>query len=226
MYKIGIHGATGRVGKNLVKSVNNDKELELSYAYSRSGNNDLSELCGSSDAIIDFSYKDSLENLLDAALENEVPLVIGTTGYSDEQKEKIIETSKKIAILYSPNMTLGIHVISKILKEHAALFKQYDIDIIETHHRNKKDSPSGTALMLGNLVGEEVGKNFDNYHSLRSGTGGYSDHEIIFANKYERVKLTHQIINPEIFAEYAITCAKWLLKEKKTPSLYSISDAV
>ena len=100
MYKIGIHGATGRVGSNLVKLISSDEELEISYAYSRSINNDLIELCRTSDIIIDFSYKDSLENLLDAALDHNIPLVIGTTGYSDKQKEEIISASKNIAILY------------------------------------------------------------------------------------------------------------------------------
>jgi 4-hydroxy-tetrahydrodipicolinate reductase len=223
MYKIGVHGATGRVGKKICEFLEQDKEAVLSYAYSRS--EDLALLFELSDIVIDFSVKDALNSLLNQALTAKKPLVIGTTGFSDLQKDALNEASREIPILYSPNMTLGINIISLFLKEYGVSLRDYDVDLIETHHRNKKDAPSGTALMLGKNISENItNKEFDNYHSLRSGDGGFSEHEIIFANGPERLRIHHQILNSDIFAQNSIMSAKWVLKNKSGSGLYSMRD--
>jgi 4-hydroxy-tetrahydrodipicolinate reductase len=223
MYKIGVHGATGRVGKKICEFLQQDKDSVLSYAYSRS--DDLALLFELSDIVIDFSVRAALDNLLNQALIAKKPLVIGTTGFSDLQKEALNKASKEIPILYSPNMTLGINIISLFLKEYGVSLKEYDVDLIETHHRNKKDAPSGTALMLGKNISENItNKEFDNYHSLRSGDGGFSEHEIIFAHGPERLRIHHQIMNSDIFAKNSIMAAKWMLKNEKGTGLYSMRD--
>ena len=151
--------------------------------------------------------------------------MIGTTGFSEEQKQSLANASKLLPILYSPNMTLGVNIINSFLKEFGPSLRNYDIDLIETHHRNKKDSPSGTALMLGKSISENIlEKEFDNYHSLRSGDGGFSEHEIVFAYGSERIRIHHQIMNSDIFAMNAIMAAKWILKEEKGAGLYSMQN--
>ena len=175
--------------------------------------------------MIDFSVKAALDSLLNQALVSKKPMVIGTTGFSDLQKEALNKASKEIPILYSPNMTLGINIISLFLKEYGVSLKDYDVNLIETHHRNKKDAPSGTALMLGKNISENItNKEFDNYHSLRSGDGGFSEHEIIFACGPERLRIHHQIMNSDIFAQNSIMAAKWMFKSKKGSGLYSMRD--
>jgi 4-hydroxy-tetrahydrodipicolinate reductase len=226
MYKIGVYGSTGRVGTKLCEFLNQDNEAELSYAFSRgSANPDIKKLFELSDIVIDFSSKNGLDALLKEAVIFKKPLVIGTTGFSEEQKEAMNSAAREIAILYSPNMSRGITIITSFLQKYGTSLSEYDIDLVETHHRNKKDAPSGTALMLGKTITDNITNDeFKNYHSIRSGDGGFSEHEIIFSHGPERLKIHHQIMNSDIFARNAIIAAKWLIKTGYASGLYSITD--
>ncbi len=227
LYKIGVYGSNGRVGSKICEYLAQDAEAVLSYAFARSSeeNSDIRKLFDLSDIVIDFSSKNGLEALLESALTNSTPLVIGTTGFSEEQNHALEQASQKIAILYSPNMSLGINIIGDFLRNYGAALQNYDIDLIETHHRNKKDAPSGTALMLGKAISNNITQEkFTNYHSLRSGDGGFSEHEIVFAHGPERIRIHHQIMNSDIFARNAIMSAKWILDKKKSSGLYSMKD--
>lgn len=191
------------------------------------------------DVIIDFSNPRALSALLAYGKNNKTALVLCTTGLSEAQLEEIKEASEKIPIFFSRNMSLGINVLIKLVKEAArALKDNFDIEIIEQHHNRKVDAPSGTAFMLAEKIADEVGhgvkylydrhsqrkprdKNEIGIHSIRGGNI-VGDHEVIFAGDNEVITLSHHAQSREIFADGAIKAARFLLN--KPPGLYDMND--
>lgn len=190
------------------------------------------------DVIVDFSHYSRLDTLLDYAVDRGLPLVIATTGYSDEILKKIEDSSKKIPILLSSNMSLGINLLQDILEKITPiLYPNYDIELIEKHHNKKIDSPSGTAKTLlevikknidevieekyGRVGMEKREKNEIGVHSLRGGTI-VGEHSVLFCGNDEIIELKHTALSKKIFAEGALQGAKFIIG--KEPGLYSMKD--
>lgn len=203
---------------------------------------DLMEFSGYADAVVDFSHPDGLSALLSYGLRKEIPVVLCTTGYNDEQLAQIKEASRKIPIFRSGNMSLGIHLLTDLAKRAAAVLgSDYDVEIIERHHHNKVDAPSGTALMLFDALSEalpyEPSPVYDRHeihqkrdpgeigiHTVRGGTI-VGEHEIIFAGRDEVITLSHSAGSREVFAAGAVRAALFMA-QCKTPGLYNMSDVL
>ncbi|MCX7942933.1 MAG: 4-hydroxy-tetrahydrodipicolinate reductase [Deltaproteobacteria bacterium] len=265
MVKIVVIGAMGRMGRLIIQTILEDPETELCGAVEIFGHKDIGKdvgiLCGfgtlgmplsdslekviaGADCIIDFSTpKSTLENISIAA-ENSTPLVIGTTGLSGRKEMKQIRIySKKIPILISPNMSIGMNILFKVVGEIARLTKgRFDIDILDIHHRTKKDVPSGTALRLAESIATARGldikksvhfmkheadftRESDEIKIISSRIGDIvGEHTVFFGGKGECIEITHRASNRQNFAEGAILAAKWLVNQKK--GLYSMADVL
>lgn len=254
MIKVGIFGATGRIGKLLIESLGNDNEAKLSCVFVRNElqysipegvlvTNDIKVFLESSDLIIDFSSPEATKILLDCAIDNcHKPIVIGTTGLNDMQKDLMLAASLKMPILYATNMSRGIIVLNQISKIVASTLKESDIEIVEIHHNLKKDSPSGTALNLANTCAKARGLDLNQVRiSGRDGTIGERSkdeiavmslrggdvvgrHTIGFYMDGEYIELTHNATSRMTFAKGAINVGKWLVKQ--SAGLYNIEDAL
>ena len=193
------------------------------------------------DIIIDFSNPLALNSILEYSQNQKLPVVICTTGFSKEQVEKINEASKNIPVFYSGNMSLGINLLIELCQKATnVLGDSFDIEIIEKHHNQKIDAPSGTALMIANGISEHLDEKYEykynrttsrekrkkneiGIHSIRGGTIT-GDHEVIFAGKDEIITISHHAASRNIFANGAINAAKYILH--KTPGLYKMKNLI
>ena len=189
------------------------------------------------DVIIDFSHPSALEGMLDYAKSHFTQVVIGSTGYTPEQKQQIQDAAKEIPVFFSFNMSLGVNLLVNLAKKAAqVLGDQFDIEIVEKHHNQKIDAPSGTALMIADAIQETMGGNmvyqYDRHsqrkkrehneigiHSVRGGTI-VGEHQVIFAGRDEVITLTHEAHSKQVFAVGEVNAAVFL--EKKTPGLYDM----
>lgn len=240
MINVGINGAGGRMGATLIRLITEAKDFKLTAAIDRPNHpqigKDAGILAGLSkpigvklaasidkkpDVMIDFSLPVGTMACLDLCKKYKIPLVIGTTGFDKTQLSKIKAASKMIPCLLSPNMSLGANLLFRLGGAAAqTLGPDYDMEIVETHHRFKKDAPSGTAKRLAETVSRASKKNIP-IHSLRIGDV-VGDHTVVFSNLGERIELTHRVNNRDIFARGAIYAAKLLARAK--PGLYSMAD--
>lgn len=246
--KILLHGARGVMGRNVIDVAKNTEDCEINCgvdAHEEGADlgftvyEDIFKVKEDFDVIVDFSVREAVDRLLDFAVEKKKALVLCTTGLSEEQEKKIVEAAKSIPILQSGNMSLGVNILQELVRIAATkLYKEgFDIEIVEAHHRRKKDAPSGTALMLEKAVEEGVGEALNKVYdreerhqarerqeigmlSLRGGTIP-GVHEIIFAGEDEIVKLEHTAYSRKIFAKGAITAAFFLLQ--KAPGKYDMT---
>ncbi|MEO1658013.1 MAG: 4-hydroxy-tetrahydrodipicolinate reductase [Pseudomonadota bacterium] len=228
--KIGLLGASGRMGV-AIKALHETVDLESI----KDGSADLG-------VVIDFS---SPEGTKEAALwcaEHGVPLVTGTTGLESDEQAAVREASAKVAIVQSGNMSLGITLLKRLVREAATALPGFDIEILETHHKHKKDSPSGTALLLGEVAAhargtalseaarftrhgrEETRKPDEIGFAVRRGGGIFGEHDISFMSEGETVSLSHQALSREAFARGAVTAALWVAG--KPAGLYGMDDVL
>lgn len=227
MAAIGIIGSEGRMGQALMRAIT-DAGHEYAGGIDKGG--DVSALAAKADVLVDFSAPAALQTNLDAAIAADIPLVIGTTGLEASHHAAIDMASQKVAILQTGNTSLGVTLLAHLVREAAArLGDDWDIDVVEMHHRMKVDAPSGTALLLGEAAAEGRGidlaansergrdgqtgaraKGAIGFASLRGGTVA-GDHSVIFAGDEERITLTHNAENRMIFARGAVKAAGWLL---------------
>lgn len=254
MIGVGIFGATGRIGKLLIEALADDIDVNLSCIYVRNEleysvpkgvlvTNDIEVFLESSNLIVDFSSPDATKLLLATAINKcHRPIVIGTTGLSNIQKDLMFSASLKMPILYASNMSRGIVVLNKLSKIAASLLKESDIEIVEIHHRNKKDSPSGTALNIAKSCADA--RNLDINKVRISGRNGMigirgnddiavmslrggdvsGRHTVGFYMDGEYIELTHNATSRMTFAKGAINAGKWLIKQKN--GIYDIEDAL
>ena len=200
---------------------------------------DLNDIKEMPDVIIDFSIPEASFKILEFAKKNKIPAVIATTGFTEEELEKVKEYGKEIPVFQSYNMSYTVNVMSKIVAELARKLENYDIEIVETHHRRKIDSPSGTALLLANSINSALDgkmeyeydrhskreKRKDNeigIHSLRGGTES-GTHSVIFFGDDESLEVTHKATSRVVFADGAIKAAKFLVLHKD-PGVYTMKD--
>jgi 4-hydroxy-tetrahydrodipicolinate reductase len=258
MVKLAVAGAKGRMGSLIANLALQESDFKLVGVTERPDSefigsefsrgvkfySSLREFEERPDVLIDFTTPNAtLKNVEDAKTLG-VSLVIGTTGFSEEEKRIIEEASKVIPIVFSPNMSLGVNILFKIVGEvtRALKDKGYDVEIFEIHHRFKKDAPSGTAVRLAEIVAENLGKKLedvavygrkgllgerkpDEIGILSSRMGDVvGDHTVFFGTLGERLELTHRATSRETFARGALIAAKWVFGKK--PGLYTMFDVL
>ena len=254
MIKIIITGATGKMGLALSGAVEEDKAVEVWGAVERKGHpsvgsiyfygvklvDDLSLVLDKSDVVIDFTLPEATMEYVDICQKANLPMVIGTTGLSHDQMDHLKQSAKFIPILYSANMSFGMNLLFKVMGEIAKDLSDYDVEIIEAHHCQKKDAPSGTAKKLAEIIAKaraleledvavygrkgEIGARKKEEIGIMSVRAGdiVGDHTIIFAAGSERIELIHRVHKREAFATGALKAAKFLVG--KDPGLYSMLD--
>ncbi len=253
MIKVGVFGANGRVGKLLLENLEESSNMILSSVYVRNKLNvlvdptvlittDLKSFLDACDLVIDFSLPDACEALLEAAMLTPKPLVIGTTGLNTHQLNLIKEATLKMPILYATNMSLGVALLNNLVEQAASALKGFDIEIVEMHHKHKKDAPSGTALTLGehaargrNLKLDKVrvsgrdgniGERSKDEIAVMALRGGdiVGRHTVGFYNDGEFIELNHTATSRSTFSKGALSAGEWLVD--KEPGLYSIKDCL
>lgn len=203
------HGAMGKVVEQEMMTYDN---IALS-GFLSPRNGQLGEELNNVDVIIDFSNPENLDFLLEYAMEKKSALLICTTGYNEEQKNKIFEAGKEIPILLSSNTSTGINIVRKMLKLISNDLGSFDIDIVERHHSKKVDSPSGTAKTLAEDIKNATGRDKIEMHSLRAGTIP-GEHQVIFSGIDEIIEIKHTAFSKKIFARGAIDIALKLANKK------------
>ena len=235
MIKLGIAGVCGRMGRRIFELSCHDKDFEITLALEKRGlpaiGRELGKLKISSspdglflvDVFVDFTTPEATQANLDYVARYKKALVLGTTGLNDTQLNKIEEISKVVPIVFSPNMSVGVNVLFAILPEMAKrLGPEYNIEIIEAHHKAKKDAPSGTAKKFGSILANATGKEIPT-HAIRLGDI-VGDHTIIFCGNSERIEIKHQAHSRDLFALGALKAAKWVFA--KPAGLYSMQDVL
>ncbi len=249
MVKVVISGCCGKMGRVVKEVICARKDCEVIAGIDKISVKDLgftvyskpSELEIKPDVIVDFSHPSALDDLLEYALTNGCALVLASTGYDAEQVARIKSNAEHIPIFFTANMSLGINLLSELAKKAVAVLGgQYDVEIVERHHNQKIDAPSGTALMLADAI-NEASDNAYNYvydrhsvrqkrdkaeigiHSIRGGTI-VGDHDIIFAGRDEVITLSHSAASKEVFAVGAVNAAVFMAE--MPAGLYSMADLI
>ncbi|MBP3783411.1 MAG: 4-hydroxy-tetrahydrodipicolinate reductase [Butyrivibrio sp.] len=250
MVKMIMHGCNGRMGHVIADLVAADDAIEIVAGVDAFGESTysfpvfkaLSECNVDADVIVDFSNASAVDGLLDHCAAKGIPVVLCSTGLSEEQLSKVKVTSDKVAILKSANMSVGINALLKVLKEVSPMFAAagFDIEIVEKHHNQKLDAPSGTAIALADSINESLSGEYDYVYdrstrrekrpvkeigisAVRGGTI-VGDHDVIFAGQDEVVTLSHRAYSRAIFGKGAIEAAKFLAG--KGPGMYDMSDVL
>ena len=235
MIKIGVLGCCGKMGRRIMFLATQDKNMDACLGLERKGCPELdSKLEGimvtdkldkikEVDVIIDFTPMTDKTELLGFVCKYKKTIVIGTTGLTTEQVEIIKKASCEIAIVYSPNMSVGINLIFDLIKQAAAQLKNYKVKIIEAHHIHKKDAPSGTAKQLASIIESQTNHTVDDIEAIREGEI-VGDHEIIFESDVDTISLSHKAKNRDIFAKGALEAAKWVVN--KPAGLYNMQDVL
>jgi 4-hydroxy-tetrahydrodipicolinate reductase len=233
MIKLGVSGACGKMGSRIIFLAALDKEFNVTLALEREScvvatgmkgrvSFDPSEI-SKCDVFIDFSQPEASLVNLGHVLKNKKALILGTTGFNDAQIEQIKEAAKQIPIIFSPNMAVGVNTLFNVVAELAKkLGPDYGIEIVEAHHDQKKDAPSGTAKRFASGIKEATGRDVP-MHSIRLGDI-FGDHTIIFCGNSERIEIKHQAHSRDLFVVGALKAAKWLAN--KPAGLYTMQDVL
>lgn len=247
MVKIILNGCSGKMGIVVSKLADGVENISIAAGVDKNSSKEnypvfqsINDCNISADVILDFSRPDSLDSLIEYGKNNNIGLVLCTTGYTDEQIKKIEETSQIIPVFKSANMSIGINVINNVLRNISSLlYKNFDIEIIEAHHNQKVDSPSGTALLLADSIKKSIDENVEfvngrqgikkrvhneiGIHSVRGGDI-VGEHEIIFAGKGETIEIKHTAISRDVFAVGALRACEFMYKRKA--GMYSMDDII
>jgi 4-hydroxy-tetrahydrodipicolinate reductase len=264
MLNIAITGAGGRMGRTLIEAAQQAEGCQVTAAFERMDSSligsDAGELAGIGklgvavtgdidsvieqfDLLIDFTSVDSTLNHLEICKNNNKKIIIGTTGFTTEQKQIIENTAKDIAVVFAPNMSVGVNLCLKLLQMAASVLgDDVDIEVIEAHHRHKVDAPSGTALRMGEVVAETLGRNLDEcavygreghtgerdsktigFETIRAGDI-VGEHTVMFADIGERVEITHKASSRMTFAKGAVRASLWL--DDKENGLFDMQDVL
>lgn len=249
MTRIILTGCCGKMGKVIQSVIDGRDDCEVVAGVDKYNDNSmsfpvytsLSDVKEAADVVIDFSNPALLDDLLAYVKNNNTALVIGTTGFDECQKKKITEASNTIPVFFTYNMSLGINLLASLAKKAVqVLGSDFDIEIIEQHHNQKIDAPSGTALMLADAISEEFDKpmkyEYDRHskrakrtkeeigmHSIRGGTI-VGEHTILFAGRDENITLSHSARSKEVFAVGAVNAAVFM--DGKAPGLYDMAELI
>ena len=247
--RIAVTGATGQMGTNVLKSAR-DREIEIGLAVDRKevenrgvkvqSDENFEQLLREKpvDVIVDFTVPEATMKYLEAAKETSTPIVIGTTGFSDEQEESIESAGDEIPVLWASNFSPSINVMRELVREAAAKLEDYDIEVTETHHNRKRDAPSGTANTFLEEIREARG-DFEEVHGREGKAPRTEDevgvhakragdikgtHEVLMAGEEEVLKIKHRSESREVFSSGALKAAEWLQNQK--PGFYSFSEVL
>ncbi len=264
MIKIAVCGAAGRMGGRIIAAVKEAEGVELSGALERPGHpmlgmdagmvagvgsnhvkisDDINAVVQGCDVLIDFTTpKVSLKNLEVCGLHKKA-IVIGSTGFTPEERELARELGREIPVVLAPNMSVGVNVCFKILADIAKILgEDFDVEIVEAHHKLKKDAPSGTAVRMGEVVAEALGRDYNkvaNYHregicgerskeeiGMQTIRGGdiVGEHTVYFIGMGERIELTHRAHTRDMFSRGSVRAAKWVVG--KAPGIYDMQDVL
>ncbi len=249
MTKIILNGCNGKMGQVITRLVSEDKDCEIVAGFDINDFlpnpypvfTNMDEFKGEADVIVDFSHPSVLEKLLEFAKVRNIAVIICTTGLSAQQKEHLKEISKDIPVFFSANMSLGINLLTALAKKAAVLLEgNFDIEIVERHHNQKIDAPSGTALAIADAISDVLSEPseyvYDRHsvrrkrrkseiglHAVRGGTI-VGDHEIIFAGNDEVIELKHSAASKEVFAVGAVKAAKFV--SAKPAGMYDMNDLI
>ncbi|MCX7140671.1 MAG: 4-hydroxy-tetrahydrodipicolinate reductase [Proteobacteria bacterium] len=261
--RIAIAGSSGRMGRALIEALSASKDLKLSAALEIAGSaflgKDAGEAMGiasgiaisadyaagiaASDCLIDFTRPEGSLQHLDACIKSGTKMVIGTTGFSAQEKQRIADAAKRVAIVFAPNMAVGVNATFKLAEVAAKILGDaYDVEIVEAHHRHKVDAPSGTALKLGEVVAQALGRDLKTcavygregetgerdakaigFHAIRGGDI-VGEHTVIFAGSGERVEVTVRSQSRMTYAVGALRAARFL--GAKASGLYDMQDVL
>ena len=250
MVKILMHGCNGKMGRMITEIVKNEEDAVIVAGidtYTGTANDypvcESIEACDvEADVVIDFSNAGAVDELLDYCVKKSLPVVLCTTGLSDEQLKKVDECSEKIAVLKSANMSMGINLLLKLLKDAAKVLAPagYDIELVEKHHNQKLDAPSGTALALADSINEAMGNEYEYVYdrsqvrkkrdakeigisAVRAGTI-VGEHEVIFAGTDEVIEFKHTAYSRSVFAKGAVEAGKFLAG--RPAGMYDMGDVI
>ncbi len=270
--RVGVTGPCGRMGGNIIKKVLEQDDMEIVCAIEASSNEriggDVGEVLNlgkigvnitssedldktlketNPDVLVDFTVADASVNTVKMAAKNGVDMVVGTTGFSEAQKEEISKAieSGGISALISPNMALGVNVFFKIAGETAKILQDYDIEIIETHHRYKKDAPSGTAVKVGEIIADAIGGDLEKdgvfgrrkgvigerrkgeigFHAIRAGDI-VGEHTVLFGGDGERLEITHRAHSRDAFVGGTIKAIRFINQNKARGRSYTTWDVL
>jgi len=250
MIKVVVCGASGRMGQTVGRMVNESSDLELAGGINlKPGSFFGAEIVETknaesfikstkADVLIDFTIAAAAVENVKMAARNNVALVVGTTGFTPEQRavmEKAIHNN--VPAVISSNFSVGVNIFWQLVRESGKLLKEYDIEVFEAHHRNKKDAPSGTAKTILQILEEEVGprqkqygregmterKNEIGVHVIRGGDI-VGDHKVMFSKNFETIELSHRAYDRSVFASGALHAVRWVVGKK--PGIYGMSDVL
>lgn len=255
--RLAISGASGRMGRSLLELVRDDERFELSHAVVSAGSSRLGRSVGGDlpglrfgewsgvadvDVVVDFSGPEGLGAALDFCEEAGTALVTGTTGLSPALEERLAKAAERIAVLRAANFSLGVAVLTRLLREASAALPGWDLDIVEAHHNRKVDAPSGTALALGHAAAAGRGATLDDLAVYtREGTPGarqlgsigfavvrggdiVGEHQALLMGQGERIELAHRATDRSIFARGALESAAWIAG--RAPAAWTIEDVI
>ena len=248
--KIAVNGVAGRMGKAIARAIDDYSDMIIAHAYDSPESSEIAErVCdvgnsksstviapsttikeGNFDVLIDFSTPSSVMNAVQCCLEVGQPLVIGVTGFDDKQKEQLQISAKEIPILISPNMSIGVNLCFKLLEHisRSSWGRKAKINIIETHHKAKKDKPSGTALRMGEIIAKQKGIDLSDLaiESYREGEI-MGEHRVFFNSNRERIEIRHEALDRSSFAKGALYAARWLVQtQQKAARIYTMYDVI
>ena len=245
--KILLSGANGKMGNEIIQATKSQENIEIVCGFDAVIGNqnfpvysDIQNIKEKVDVVIDFSVPKATFKILEYAKENKIPIVIATTGFSKEELEKIEEYSKEIPIFRSSNMSLDINLMADIIKKVAEVLTTSDIEIVETHHNRKVDSPSGTAILLADAINEvfenkkeytfdrmqkreKRNKNEIGFSSIRGGNI-VGEHTVKFFGENETLEITHTAYSRQVFAEGALKAAEYIVNQEN--GLYDMKNIV
>ena len=241
MIKVAITGASGRMGKMLIEAVEAAEDCTLHVTLDK-GDDVRAGLAGA-DVLIDFTRPEATLQHLTVCAELGVKAVVGTTGFDAAQKAELAKLAERTAIVFAPNMSVGVNVVLKLLDMAArAMNEGFDIEIVEAHHRNKVDAPSGTALQMGQVVADALGRDLKacavygregvtgvrdpstiGFATVRGGDV-IGDHTVLFAGTGERIEISHKASNRGIYAQGSLRAARFLTGQKT--GLFGMNDVL
>lgn len=264
MIKVAVTGAAGRMGGRIITLITEAEGLEVAGAIEMAGHarlgddagyvagcgdlgvaitDSLDQALASADVLIDFTWPEVTIGNAEVCARLGKAMVVGTTGLNPEQREVIKRVAESSPVVFAPNMSVGVNVCFKLLKDMAkTLGEGFDVEIVELHHNKKKDSPSGTAVRMGEIVADALDRNYDevaNYHregmcgernqeeiGMQTVRGGdiVGEHTVYFIGMGERIELTHRAMSRDMFARGAVRAAGWLAE--KPVGLYDMQDVL
>ena len=250
MVKILMYGCNGKMGRMITEIVKNEEDAVIAAGVDKFTGipndypvfEEITQCDVQADVVIDFSNAGAVDELLDYCVKKSLPVVLCTTGLSDEQLKKVDECSEKIAVLKSANMSMGINLLLKLLKDAAKVLAPagYDIELVEKHHNQKLDAPSGTALALADSINEAMGNEYEYVYdrsqvrkkrdakeigisAVRAGTI-VGEHEVIFAGTDEVIEFKHTAYSRSVFAKGAVEAGKFLAGQPA--GMYDMGDVI